>query len=152
VGKASLGRKVLYDFLEENNYKSKDHNAIILDLIPDSLKKYWLLGLIDADGHVWLRNQTVNPKYKAPGLTIYGPINQDWTSIGEIFSDLNVKFKITKRIRNTGSSSEFIITKRDDLVKIKKYLYDGHHPFGLNRKKDKFSEIESYDNQMKKSN
>ena len=150
TGCGQIANKEFVRFLKDYNYNSKSKDASILKVIPDDLKRYWLRGLVDADGNVCFKNQsTGDGKYKTCGLSLYGPLDQDWGSIQDVFTSLGIKTKIQKRIRDNGKSSDISCFNRNDVLKIKSFLYPTFD-FGLTRKFKIFEEIESYNLLMKK--
>ncbi len=155
TGTATLSRKVLFDWLGLHNYRSKNLDAKIVNKIPEELKGYWLRGLIDADGCFQFKDQSeckyTGKDYKSCSLSIYGPIDQDWTSIIGIFNLIGVKTTIKKRVRATGSSSEIILSRRRDLILLNDFVYSGKD-LGLKRKKKIMEEIVAYDKKMAKFN
>lgn len=104
--------KELFKILENNDYLDKKTKSAdkIIEFVGKNNLKYWLCGLIDGDGSIYLRQQTLgkrlNKNWFSFSVSIYSTINQDWTFLEKVLKSLKVKYKILKRIRNTGSSSE----------------------------------------------
>lgn len=146
----SINSKVIKNFLFQNDYQNKSIASAdkILSLIPESLKHYWFRGYFDGDGNFSVINQTVDNKFKRFEISCYGSYNQNWTFIEKQLNDLNIQYKIIKRVRSSGLSSLVLIGKRRDVIKFGKFLYQGKD-FGLKRKKEKWLLATEYDEQSK---
>lgn len=127
--------KELVNFLKENDYHAKSEESAdkILSRIPNNLKRYWLLGLIDGDGCFY------RGKY-AKQFSIGSSYNQKWNYIINIFKQLDInKFKIKKVIQKNEKhkSSMIRISKSSEIIKLIQYIYPKGYEFGLKRKFDK---------------
>jgi len=78
---ASTSNKELVEFLINNDYKKKSIKTPekIWNLIPDDLKKYFILGWIDADGCFYW-----NEKHKLRQFYISGSYEQNWNIFEEL--------------------------------------------------------------------
>ena len=71
------------------NYLTKNESADkILFSIPLSLRSYWILGLVDGDGHI-----RADGTYE---IQIAGPIDQNWNYLETYCRLLNCKYRIRK--------------------------------------------------------
>jgi hypothetical protein len=129
----------LHSFLKENDYftKSTSSHKKILSTLPQHLQSYFLLGLSDGDGCFY-----INMKHKLFQWTITSTYEQEWNSIEEIFSKLNLKYRINKVKNGDGGYSQFQINGPQNLLKLGEFLYKGE--LGLKRKRDKFENIKKY--------
>lgn len=136
----------LSNFLKENDYllKSKLSPNKILSLIPNELKNYFFRGWVDGDGCFY-----INEKTSASEFVMSGSFEQDWVSLTILCESLNINYKITNIITNsTNKHSRFLIKKKQDVVKLGEYLYQGKN-FGLQRKYNKFLLIKEKINKTK---
>jgi intein/homing endonuclease len=120
-----INDKEIKKFLIENDYDNKSFASPdkILNIIPENIKRYFFRGLVDGDGCFCSKNRNY--------FSITGNINQKWNSIIDLFNSLDVKFSLTKKKRNTGSSSYITVSSKIDILKIGEYLYDKDFDFGL---------------------
>jgi hypothetical protein len=129
----------LHSFLKENDYftKSISSHSKILSTLPQNLHSYFLLGLSDGDGCFY-----INMKHHLFQWTITSTYEQEWNSIEEIFSKLNLKYRINRVKNGNGGYSQFQINGPQNLLKLGEFLYSGE--LGLKRKRDKFENIKTY--------
>lgn len=137
-GRARSQNKQLYDFLFENDYKSKDKSADkILSKIPEELKCYFFQGLLDGDGCIYYNDEQHR-------LEFAGPYDQDWSYIETIYKKLNIKYSIYRRISKKkvkdGSrfmkGSTIIVQNLEDILIFCKFIYP--KLIGLRRKYEKY--------------
>lgn len=127
----------LYYFLIENDYNSKSLKNFqkIWDKIPVNFKKYFLLGLIDGDGH--FNYQFRQNKYHSGELVITSNYEYDWSTLENFYKINNIEYKIYRLIVPLGKVSKIVVRKRKSLNILFNLLYDGTF-YGLNRKYIKF--------------
>lgn len=123
-----------------NNIKSADS---ILSTIPENLKHYWFLGLIDGDG-CWYFNE----KNRLRQFQITSRIDQDWDFIEKLFKSLDIKYSIDRRIVNNESyanpkhRSNIRIFGKRDVRSLGEYVYQTYifDKIGMLRKYEKWVE------------
>lgn len=127
----------MYYFLIENDYKIKSSINFqkIWDKIPNNFKKYFLLGIIDGDGH--FNYQFRKNKYHSGELVITSSYDYDWSTLENYYINNNVEYKIYRLIVPLGKVSKIVVRKRKSLNILFNLLYDGEF-YGLNRKYIKF--------------
>jgi len=132
---ASISNKELVSFLIENDYKNKSITTPnkILDRIPNELKKYFMLGWIDADGCFYW-----NEKRRQRQFYLSGSYEQDWSVFETQLNELHIKYNI-QRIENKTKYSCIRITNKLDIQKLGEFIYDGLIPF--KRKYEKYLQI-----------
>jgi hypothetical protein len=128
-----------HSFLKENGYftKSTSSHKKILSIIPHHLHSYFILGLSDGDGCFY-----INMKHKLFQWTVTSTYGQEWDGIEEIFSKLNIKYRINRVKTEKGGYSQFQINGPQNLLKLGEYLYK--NDLGLKRKRDKIEMIKLY--------
>lgn len=106
----------------------------LIKLIPDNLKRYFYLGLIDGDGCFYF-----NEKNKIRQFYVTSSFDQDWSHMINLFNEINVtQYEIRKVENKNGNKSSYIrIKKYDEILKLFNYLYPNNYEFGLKRKYDK---------------
>lgn len=130
--------KMLFKFLSKYNYISKSYSTAqpIIDIIPPHLRRYWFRGLFDGDGCFYIDPKNV---YQT---SIAGPYEQDWTFIETLYKNLNIKYRIARRVQGRNKSSIIQTTSKKEFVAVGQYLYgDRYDGIGLKRKYDKWNEI-----------
>ncbi len=145
-GHAEISNRLLVDFLFENDYKSKSHESAckILSKIPEHLKSYWFLGLMDGDGCFY-----ITKKKNRYFISICSSIGQDWTYIENVLKNMNISYRIIRRSSNKGNSSICQITSRQGILDFGNWIYKSE--MGLPRKRQKFNLIkESIEGRWKK--
>ena len=136
----------LKDFLLKFNYKNKstENFSKIYEWLPCDLKHYFLRGLIDGDGCIYLNHK--NHSYQ---FHISSTIDQDWSYLTSIFNSLGLTFTITKRIQKrtqgVNKSSKIQITNVNSILKLLEFVYTNYNQdsIGLSRKYEKFQEIKN---------
>ncbi len=132
---ASTSNKELVEFLIENDYKLKsiETPTKIWEAIPDELKKYFILGWIDADGCFYW-----NEKHKLRQFYISGSYEQKWDVFEKLLASLGIQYKVI-RINKKIKYSNIRVTGRKNINKLGKYIFDDIIPF--QRKYDKYKLI-----------
>lgn len=107
----------------------------ILQIIPKELHKYFILGIIDADGCFY-----VNKKTYTYHFVLSGPYQQDWSYFTDILKELNIKYNEDNIISNKGHThSRVRIIGKKRIQLFGKYLYsDDANIIGLPRKLNKY--------------
>lgn len=132
-------------YLQELGYaeKSKVDCNKVLEIIPEEFYPSFLQGYIDADGCFY-----INEKSNLHQFSLAGSYDGDWTSIENILNNLNIKYKIVRRIQKrknglTPTGSSIIrITGKINLSKLIEYIYPSlEYTVGLTRKYDKAMQI-----------
>jgi len=135
----NTNNKKLAEFLTENDFRNKSTSTPnkIISLIPDNIKHYFFRGWVDGDGCFYF-----NKKRSCRQFYISGAIEQDWSSVSNLFDDMGVKYSIC-RITNKHSYSCIRVTNKKDINKIGNYIYQEFEidKIGLNRKFNKLQEI-----------
>lgn len=128
----------LANFLKENGYISKSYLSAdkILNKIPEHLQHFWLLGLLDGDGHIG----NYDGSYK---VSFASGITQNWNYLSNILNKLNIEYSIIRRESAHGNSSQLIIYGIKKVVKFLDYLYSDEKmtPLALKRKFDIYIKI-----------
>lgn len=125
----------LYDSFFSHYYNNKSIKAPIelLKIIPEYLRRYFYLGLIDGDGCFY-----ISKNYKTKQFVIASSYEQEWFHIESIFKELSItQFQINKIINKKGKSSNLRINKYDEIYKLYNYLYPNGFEMGLKRKYNK---------------
>lgn len=138
IGEAILHDPILGMFLKDNQYleKSKVKSDSILYHVPENLRYMWFRGYIDADGCFYCSNNRNICQF-----SICGSYDQDWSSVEDIMKKLDITYYIHKRKNKCGSSSSICIYRKNDIVKMGKYIYQGKIDIGLSRKHTKYLQI-----------
>lgn len=126
--------KDLVSFLKENDYhcKSEESADKILSIIPDELKRYWFLGLIDGDGCFYVG------KTGAKQFSVASSYNQNWNYIINLFKKLDINIYKISRINKEKSKSSIIrMSNPKEIIKLINYIYPNGYEFGFKRKFDK---------------
>jgi hypothetical protein len=118
---AYLTDKKFYNILVDNDYqyKSKYSPIKIYSKIPDMMKKYFLLGIIDGDGCFYH-----NKKRYVRQFIITSSFEQDWSLFETILNDINVKHSTIRRNNKKSGYSQLRVTNKKDLIKVGEYIYD----------------------------
>lgn len=139
----SIGFKKLYNIFHEYDYniKSTISPYKVLNSIPDELKHYFFLGLIDGDGCFY-----INKKQYTYQFTISSTYEQDWSYMIELCEKLNIsryRIDLYDKIAKGSKSSSFRICRKNDIKIIGNYIYQNHKSdqLGLKRKYEKFNNI-----------
>lgn len=133
------------NFLLSSGYKNKTASQYqVLNKIPQEFKKYWIRGFFDGDGCINIQNKKDLKRFR---LYFYGPEEQDWVSVFELFKTLDIKYKYQTISRKNGKhkSSHIVCSFRTDIIKFFEYLYpDFEYDIGLYRKYEKLKECQAY--------
>lgn len=126
------------EFLTSMNYRTKNLSPNkILDWLPKSLVRYWILGLFDADGCFY-----TNQKHRLFQCALAGPFDQEWTWLQTILNNLNISSKIKRTVWKTGYKGSVLRwTGQDNYRLFANYLYPDGYEFGLKRKYQKSLEM-----------
>lgn len=140
--KIFISSKIVMNFLLENDYDKKSYISPhkILDKLPKELHNHFFRGYIDGDGSFssYGKNQIK--------FNITSTIEQDWSSIIELFKNIDIKiFKIYKYDRKSGKSSLISISNKYDIIKIGEFIYINSDNIRLDRKYLKYKEIRDTD-------
>jgi hypothetical protein len=136
----TICNRMLIEYLVSLDFHRKSYNyPIILDNLSFEMKRYFYLGLSDADGCFYYNLQYC---YQ---YTISSTYEQDWKHISDIFDYLGIKYKIKKRenVNKSGNihmHSLVLISNKKDVLKFGDYLYSDNF-VGLKRKYQKYLEI-----------
>lgn len=124
--------------------KSVSSPTYLLSNIPEYLRRFFYLGLIDGDGCFYFKNKTRQ-------FVISSSYDQDWSSIEVLFKSLNInQYEIRRTINKNGNKNSIIrVKKHNEIESIYNYLYPNGYEIGLKRKFDKCKEI--IDNKPKNS-
>ncbi len=145
----STHNELLCNFLQSKDYLIKTNASAdkILEVIPDNLKHYWFLGLLDGDGCI-----VVDKKYKCYSIIFCSSYEQNWNYLEKLLNQLNIKFSIHKQLTQKGNSSKVKISNRKDCIKLLDYFYENYEKdnIGLKRKHLKYLELKQLetDNQF----
>jgi len=138
----TINNRIFIEYLVSLNFnkKSFDYPSFIDD-ISYEMKRYFYLGLSDADGCFYFR------KSSCCQYSISSTIDQDWKHIIDIFEYLCIKYNIKKveSIKKNGNidrHSVVVISNKKDVIKFGDYLYSDSF-IGLNRKYNKYIEIKN---------
>jgi len=126
----------IYDSYFSKYFINKSITAPIslLEVIPDDLKRYFYLGLIDGDGCFYF-----DEKNKTRQFYVTSSFEQDWSHMVNLFDSIGIKqYEIRKVENKNGNRSSYIrVKKYDEIQKLFNYLYPNEYEFGLKRKYDK---------------
>lgn len=129
--------KLLNYFFEDNDYKDKSTVSCekILSNIPKEFYADFLRGLCDADG-CWYLSKDFNTRL----FSLTSTYSQDWTSIENLLTNMNIKFAKTSRSKLNkkgvlNSDSSLRVWNQKGLETLASFLYSREGPF-LQRKKD----------------
>lgn len=124
------GHREFGENLEKLGFRKKvgSHEKVIKE-IPENMRKYFWLGLFDADG-------SISKDAGHSWCSICSDIRQDWSSLEGFCDENSISYKIKKQRLQTGSASVFVISSRDNAVKFLTLLYSSE--LGLQRKRKEF--------------
>jgi hypothetical protein len=126
----------IYDSYFSKYFLNKSISAPIklLEEIPEDLKRYFYLGLIDGDGCFYF-----DEKNKTRQFYITSSFEQDWSHMVNLFDNLDIKqYEIRKVENKNGNKSSFVrVKKYDEIKRLFNYLYPNGYEFGLERKYNK---------------
>ncbi len=154
-GEAVVSNKWLGQFLIENDYHAKECMSAdkILEQIPNHLKHYWFLGLLDGDGCI-----TTGERLSDASLNICSNYDQNWRFMENLFQSLRIKYCISKgnytpkNQTKQQKCSKIRITNSNDILKFCDYIYQSRNinQIGLKRKFEKYSQIKKDFNKLYK--
>lgn len=123
----------LVHFLIQNDYHKKSGASAkkIINHIPDHLRHYFFLGLIDGDG-CWYHSS--NPSNRNRQFSIVSTYDQNWDFMEELCNDLDIRCFIHRVIGKKGKYSKIEIFRKKHLMILKNYLYPKEYEIGLFRK------------------
>lgn len=121
--------KLLSQHLINNDYKIKSHCDCnkILKYIPENFRNDFFRGYFDGDGCFY----HINDSYRC---FISGSYEQDWSSLENLFKELNIKYNINKKIRKNNKYSDITISNKNDIDIFANYIYKDWDNIGLKRK------------------
>lgn len=137
----TICNRILIEYLVSLDFHKKSYNyPIILNNLSFEMKRYFYLGLSDADGCFYYNLEQYCYQY-----TISSTHEQDWRHISDIFDHLGIKYRIKKREKvnkngNIHLHSLVLISNKKDILKFGDYLYSDDF-IGLKRKYQKYLEI-----------
>ena len=110
----------------------------IYEIIPDNFKRFFIIGIIDGDGCIFINEKAGN--YQVSICSCY---EQDWKCFTDILESLNVKFTIERTQRSSGSYSKVHINGKYEVMKFGKFIYSSYEEdeVGLPRKYNKYLQI-----------
>lgn len=137
---ANTSNKALRDYLVDNDYlvKSSTSPIKIINKLPKSLVKFFILGVIDGDGCFYF-----NKKYGLRQFTITGSLNQDWEAFESILKKIKIDYRINRVPNNKNGYSQIRIINKANIKKLGDFIYSTHRmdKIGLVRKHDKYLNI-----------
>lgn len=139
----TICNRMLIEYLVSLDFHKKSYNyPVILDKLSFEMKRYFYLGLSDADGCFYYNLNQYCTQY-----TISSTFEQDWKHITDIFENLGIEYKIKKiekvnKSGNTHMHSLALISNKKDVLKFGDYLYRDDF-VGLKRKYEKYLEIKN---------
>ena len=114
-----------YDFQE----KSYIEPTKILSIIPKEKHYLFWLGLIDADGSFYIDKRNNHLRFEL--ASTYEYLYSEFSFFLDYYK---IFYKIRKRIKNTGKSSNIIICRQEDIYKLGKSIYKTDIGFPRKRK------------------
>jgi hypothetical protein len=139
----TICNRILIEFLVSLDFHKKSYSyPIILDKLNFDMRRYFYLGLSDADGCFYY-----NKKQYCTQYTISSTYEQDWKHITDIFEYLNIDYKI-KKIENVNKNGNIhlhslvLISNKKGVLKFGDYLYSDDF-IGLKRKYEKYLDIKN---------
>ena len=120
--------------------KTTESHVKILNYIPKEYIKYFIRGLIDGDGCLYISPQ--NAKHHLTQLTISGRYEQDWDAlINFIKEQYGLVFKVSLRAHKTNKSSVIRVTDSVKIAIFLKEVYSDDDGIYLKRKFNKIKII-----------
>lgn len=125
-----------YDSFQKLHYIDKSNRSPIdlISEIPEDLKRYFFLGLIDGDGCFYIsKDRRVKQFY------VTSSYDQDWSHMISLFNILLIdQYEIRKNISKNGNRSSYIrIKKWSEIESLHNFLYPFGYEIGLKRKFNK---------------
>jgi hypothetical protein len=125
--KYSLNNRLLSEYFSSYNFNDKSNVSPnkLLSNISEKNKKYFYLGLSDADGCFYYNNKGTYQYF------VSSSYNQDWKHMETIFNFLNIRYIVVKRKQkrkdgNYDYSSIIRISNKNDIIKYGEYIYSGN--------------------------
>lgn len=137
----TICNRMLIEYLVSLDFHKKSYNyPVILNKLSFEMKRYFYLGLSDADGCFYYNLDQYCYQY-----TISSTSEQDWGHVSDIFDHLGIEYKIKKieKVNKSGNihmHSLVLISNEKDVLKFGDYLYSDDF-IGLKRKYEKYLEI-----------
>lgn len=134
------GQNPLAQILTSYGFRNKSSKtpSVLLNKIPEELKKYWWRGYFDGDGCFYCNeNKTIRQ------MVISSCYEQDWSHAVNLFEKLKIKnYKIKKTKQKNGhKNSRIRVCNIDGISKFGNYIYGKNYDhIGLSRKRNKFLE------------
>ena len=135
--------KRIFNFLLESDYGKKSHISAdkILSKIPENLKHYFFLGLIDGDGcfyHYKPKNGSTLRQF-----SVASTFEQDWGYFEYLCNELDIKYSIQRNKNGKSSSSYIRVTNKGGIKRLGEFIYQDYNDnnIGLDRKYNKFKLI-----------
>lgn len=128
----SKNSKILYDFLESNDYrdKSKVEPSKILTLIPEQFKIYFWKGVLDGDGSMGLAG-------RGAYLELASTYDYKYIEFGNWINSFGISGNIYRQISKKNHKSSVYKIYGKKIIPIGKALPE----YGLLRKNDKLKQI-----------
>ncbi len=114
--------KYFADFLKANDYCVKSWKAPtkILSIIPIHLRHYWWRGYFDGDGCI---SRAVYPTWTTYRVKFSGSSDQDWTSLYELYKDLEIISTLDKESNSLGKWSSVYFHRPKYISRFLDYIY-----------------------------
>ena len=116
---ASVGHKILAEFLKEHDFEQKSITSPykILNKIPEEFHSDFFRGWYDADGCSTYLNKNIWR------ISIAGSYNQDWVCLEYLCKKLNIEYSIQQRIFKKSRGSCFFISKMINVNRFFNFIY-----------------------------
>lgn len=111
---------------------SVENHEKILNFIPHEYHKYFIRGLIDGDGCLYISKE--NSKHHSTQLTISSRYNQNWEYLIKILKAYDIEFKPILREYKNYKSSVIRATNRKQIIAFLNKIYSPNDGIYLNRK------------------
>lgn len=131
-----ISNKMIYSFLLDHDYilKSTKAPTKILNKLPNNLKQFWWRGYFDGDGCFY-----TNDKHYLYQASFSGSVNQDWSEVNSLLKNLQItSYKTVFTENKHGHKGSYVlITRKQNLLTLGRYLYSDLSDISLQRKKVK---------------
>ena len=115
--------------------KTIESHENIMKYIPKQYLNYFIRGLFDGDGSLYVHNNTVQ-------ITISGRYEQDWSYLVNFLNkEYNINFKINLRTYKSFKSSHIRNVNPKSIINFLKQIYDVDDGIYLNRKYNKIKQL-----------
>ncbi len=143
-----VSNPIIHKFLEDNQYRQKSIVSpdLILQQIPIDLVKYFVRGVLDGDGNIYINPHNV----RFYQVTFAGSYTQRWDYLLKISQQLNIGYNINRRSKinpktnKLNQYSAFRFTGRNNVLKFLDYIYGDYDNIGFTRKYQKYLEIKNH--------